>query len=77
VPTLEVRRGGGIALLGRNGAGKTTVLKALTGVLKISGIRYLGKGVKVFLVPQHLFTGFKEVQLVMNLRPSLPTTTGR
>jgi energy-coupling factor transport system ATP-binding protein len=50
--TLEVRRGGGIAILGRNGAGKTTLLKALTGLLRTSGGRYVGRGTRVFLVPQ-------------------------
>lgn len=50
--TLEVRRGGGLALLGRNGAGKTTVLRALAGLLKVSGARYVSRGSRVFVVPQ-------------------------
>ncbi len=50
--TLEVRRGGGLALLGRNGAGKTTVLRALAGLLKTSGARYVCRGSRVFIVPQ-------------------------
>ncbi|MEO8935518.1 MAG: ABC transporter ATP-binding protein [Burkholderiaceae bacterium] len=44
---LEVRRGEVVALMGRNGAGKSTTLKALMGMLakRKGGIRFLGNDV--------------------------------
>jgi len=59
---LEVNQGELITLIGANGAGKTTVLKAITGTLpdcKVEGhIEYLGQGIKGMgsfdLVKRHL-----------------------
>ena len=44
---LEVRRGEVVALMGRNGAGKSTTLKALIGMLpkRRGNIRFLGKDI--------------------------------
>ena len=48
--SLEVRRGELVTLIGANGAGKTTSLKAITGTLppcKVDGhVEYLGQGTK-------------------------------
>jgi ATPase subunit of ABC transporter with duplicated ATPase domains len=50
---LELRHGDRLALLGRNGAGKTTVLKALLGELPLtSGERQLGPGTVLGELPQ-------------------------
>src|SRR5215210_221436 len=50
---LELRHGDRLALLGRNGAGKTTVLKALLGELPLSaGERRLGPGTVLGELPQ-------------------------
>jgi ATPase subunit of ABC transporter with duplicated ATPase domains len=50
---LELRHGDRLALLGRNGAGKTTILKALLGVLPLaSGERQLGPGTVLGELPQ-------------------------
>jgi ATPase subunit of ABC transporter with duplicated ATPase domains len=50
---LELRHGDRLALLGRNGSGKTTVLKALLGELPLSaGSRRLGPGTVLGQLPQ-------------------------
>ena len=50
---LELRHGDRLALLGRNGAGKTTILKALLGELPLSsGERRLGPGTVLGELPQ-------------------------
>jgi ATPase subunit of ABC transporter with duplicated ATPase domains len=50
---LELRHGDRLALLGRNGAGKTTILKALLGELPlVAGERRLGPGTVLGELPQ-------------------------
>jgi ATPase subunit of ABC transporter with duplicated ATPase domains len=50
---LELRHGDRLAILGDNGAGKTTVLKALLGELELtSGRRWVGPAVVLGAVPQ-------------------------
>ena len=50
---LELRHGDRLALLGRNGVGKTTILKALLGELPLaSGERRLGAGTLLGQLPQ-------------------------
>lgn len=46
--SLEVRQGELISLIGSNGAGKSTVMKAVTGLLAFEGgdIEYLGENIK-------------------------------
>jgi len=46
--TFEVREGELVSLIGANGAGKTTSLKAITGIQPVAGgeVEYLGKSIK-------------------------------
>jgi branched-chain amino acid transport system ATP-binding protein len=44
--TLDVERGGSVALLGANGAGKTTVLRAIGGLLAYHGGRVVGGDIR-------------------------------
>ena len=46
--TFEVQQGELVSLIGANGAGKTTSLKAITGIQPIAGgdVEYLGKSIK-------------------------------
>ena len=45
---LEVREGELVSLIGSNGAGKTTIMKAITGTLPLAGgdIEYLGQSIR-------------------------------
>ena len=49
---LEVREGQIVALLGANGAGKTTILKTIMGILKPAegNIYYQGESINFFLL---------------------------
>jgi ATPase subunit of ABC transporter with duplicated ATPase domains len=50
---LEIRNGDRLAVVGRNGTGKTTLLKALLGELPlVSGRRWIGPGVRLGELPQ-------------------------
>ena len=50
---LEIRNGDRVAILGRNGSGKTTVLRALLGELPlVQGRRWIGPGVVLGELPQ-------------------------
>jgi len=52
--TLEIRSGSKIVLLGRNGTGKSTFLKCITGELKVSsGEISTAEGIKVSYFDQH------------------------
>jgi branched-chain amino acid transport system ATP-binding protein len=51
--SLEVPSGAMIGLIGRNGAGKTTVMKSVMGLLKASGGRAEFEGVDLLKIPTH------------------------
>jgi len=51
--SLQVPSGAMIGLIGRNGAGKTTVMKSVMGLLKASGGRAEFEGVDLLEVPTH------------------------
>jgi len=51
--SLEVPSGAMIGLIGRNGAGKTTVMKSVMGLLKASGGRAEFDGIDLLKVPTH------------------------
>jgi urea transport system ATP-binding protein len=87
--TLEVPRGGALALIGRNGVGKTTLLKAIIGVqpLTFGSILFDGRnltGLRAFeraragigYVPQgrHIFP---HLTVAENLETGLSALTGR
>ncbi len=50
---LHVRRGEKVAVLGRNGSGKTSLLQALLGHIPSAGHVQLGHGLTVFAASQH------------------------
>lgn len=56
---LEVREGQIVALLGANGAGKTTILKTIMGILKPAegNIYYQGESINFFSPPQRVKMG--------------------
>ncbi|RXT51232.1 ABC transporter ATP-binding protein [Bosea sp. Tri-44] len=51
--TLEIAKGGTVALIGRNGAGKTSVLRSIMGFLKLTGGRVTFDGGDLRDVPSH------------------------
>jgi len=51
--TLEVRDGEAVALLGRNGVGKTTTLKAVMGLLRATGGSIAFDGARLDQTPPH------------------------
>lgn len=51
--SLTLPRGGCVALIGRNGAGKTTALRAMMGLLPLRGGRVLIEGKDATAVPAH------------------------
>lgn len=58
--SLEIGEGERIALLGRNGAGKTTMMRVIAGELEVDrGKTFYQKGVKVALLPQEVPPGIK------------------
>ena len=51
--SLSVSRGDSIAVLGRNGVGKSTLLKAITGLIPVAAGQILLNGVDVTRTPAH------------------------
>jgi len=51
--SLEVQKGDIVTLIGANGAGKTTTLRAISGLLKVSGGEILYEGRKIANLPAH------------------------
>jgi urea ABC transporter ATP-binding protein UrtE len=51
---LEVREGEIVAVIGRNGTGKTTLMKALIGLLPATGGSVIFKGCAISSLPAHL-----------------------
>lgn len=72
--TLEVRPGEFVVVIGRNGAGKTTMLKAISGTVPLTGGRVAFKGVDLGHVPAHQRTGLGIVH-VPEGRHIFPTLT--
>lgn len=58
--SLELEQGERVALLGRNGAGKTTMMKVIAGEIEVDrGKVIYQKGIKVALLPQEVPQGIK------------------
>ena len=55
--TLSVKEGESVALLGRNGVGKTTTLKTIMGLVAISGGEILFNGNDLSKIPPHRIPG--------------------
>src|SRR6516225_10152324 len=51
--SLHVRQGETVALLGRNGAGKSTTLRAVTGALRSRSGTFLVNGTDIGVLPAH------------------------
>src|SRR5690606_11643692 len=51
--SLSLRRGECLGLLGRNGVGKTTLLKCLMGVLPVAGGKVMFEGQDISRLPPH------------------------
>lgn len=51
--SIEIAKGGTVALIGRNGAGKTSVLRSIMGFLKLSSGRISFEGHDLAEVPAH------------------------
>ena len=67
---LNVQRGAGVALLGRNGAGKSTTLKSLMGLVRSTGtVQFMGENIHTLPAYQRARRG-----MVMMLRLILKTT---
>jgi len=57
---FELKAGERVALLGRNGVGKTTMMKVIAGEIEVDHGRVVyQKGIKVALLPQEVPTGIK------------------
>lgn len=54
--SLVARRGEVVCLLGRNGAGKSTTLKAVMGLVEVTGGRILFEGRRIDGLPTHLIS---------------------
>jgi branched-chain amino acid transport system ATP-binding protein len=55
--SLEVGEGEVVALLGSNGAGKTTILRAIAGMVRLAGGRVIFKGHDLRNAPSHRIVG--------------------
>jgi branched-chain amino acid transport system ATP-binding protein len=73
---FEVRRGERIALLGTNGAGKSTILKAVSGLIPIAGgtVRWKGEDISGMPAEQLVRKGLGQVPGGRGLFPSLTVT---
>jgi ABC-type branched-subunit amino acid transport system ATPase component len=73
---FEVRRGERVALLGTNGAGKSTILKAVSGLIPIAGGRVEWKGDDITGMPaeQSVRLGLGQVPGGRGLFPTLTVT---
>ena len=73
---FQVRRGERVALLGTNGAGKSTILKAVSGLIPIAGGRVEWKGEDITGMPaeQSVRKGLGQVPGGRGLFPSLTVT---
>ena len=50
---MRVERGGAVALIGRNGVGKSTLLNTIAGVQKLTGGKIMFDGADVSSSPAH------------------------
>jgi branched-chain amino acid transport system ATP-binding protein len=73
---FEVRRGERIALLGTNGAGKSTILRAVSGLIPIAGgsVRWKGEDITGMPAEQLVRKGLGQVPGGRGLFPSLTVT---
>ncbi len=62
--SLEVRQGEIVTLLGANGAGKTTALKCVSGLLRISSGSILFRGERIDLLPPHTIIRKRIIQVM-------------
>jgi branched-chain amino acid transport system ATP-binding protein len=74
--SLEVRRGELVAMIGANGAGKTSTLKSIARLLPMKGGRIVFDGVDVATVPPHQLTRMG-MALSREGRAIFPNLTGR
>lgn len=72
--SFEVGKGQVVAILGSNGAGKTTVLKTITGVLPVMGGTVSYKGESLAGVPSHKMIK-KGISMVLEGRHLFPKMT--
>ncbi|MEY2453175.1 MAG: branched-chain amino acid transport system ATP-binding protein [Acidimicrobiaceae bacterium] len=73
---FDVRRGERVALLGTNGAGKSTILKAVSGLIPIAGgtVRWKGEDITGMPAEQLVRKGLGQVPGGRGLFPSLTVT---
>jgi branched-chain amino acid transport system ATP-binding protein len=75
-PSLEVRRGEVVALMGRNGMGKTTLIHCIVGIVRLLGGRIAFEDVALHEFPPHRIAR-RGIALVPEGRQIFPTLSVR